>query len=337
MTAVIIAAAALHFATPLGVPQPEIDVWHWTQACIGALLHGVHPYTVQPADVVDSALQVQNTAAVYPYMPLTLLAFAPGLLLFGDYRFVSALCVPVTVALNRATGVRLGLDRRFIDATTLAFLLHPRAVLVTSNGWTEPLLVVVVSAFVHLAVRWPGGLGETVVFLLLPGLKQYVIAPVLLYLVIKPRPRALFVVVGVAVVSMTVAPFFVWAWHPTMDGIVYQMIGPTQPRRDSYSLVAPIAVLTGAFVSRWVSVVVQLIVATIAGARLHRHGLAGLMLASALALCATFLTGWQAFQNYYYLVGAMLLVSAITLSPFSRGEVGVVKDVETRRLVKDHK
>ena len=318
---VIVGATALHLATPLGVPQPEIDVWHWTQACIRALLHGVHPYTVRPADVVEGALQVQHTAAVFPYMPLTLLAFAPGFLFFGDYRFVSALTVPVTVALNRATGARLGLDRRFIDATTLAFLLCPRAVLVTSNGWNEPLLVVALSGFVYLAVRWPGGLGQTIVFLLLPGLKQYVIAPVLLYLAIKPRPRALFVFVALAVVLATVAPFLLWAWRPTVDGIFYQMIGPAQPRLDSYSLVALVAVVTGVFVSRWVSVAVQLIVAAIAGTRLRRHGLAGLLLASALALGATFLAGWQAFQNYYYLVSAMLLVSAITLAGRSRKRV----------------
>ena len=66
------------------------------------------------------------------------------------------------------------------------------------------------------------------------------------------------------------------------------------------------------------SVGVQLVVAAIAGARLHRHGVAGLLLASALSLCATFLMGWQAFQNYYYLVGAMLLVSAITLADGGR-------------------
>ncbi|PYR55697.1 MAG: hypothetical protein DMF91_23680 [Acidobacteria bacterium] len=152
-------------------------------------------------------------------------------------------------------------------------------------------------------------------------MKQYVIAPVLLYLAIKPRPRALFVFVGIAVVSATVAPFLLWAWRPTVDGIFYQMIGPAQPRFDSYSLVALLAVLTGVFVSRWVSVAVQLIVAAIAGTQLRRHGLAGLLLASALAMGATFLAGWQAFQNYYYLVSAMLLVSAITLAGRSRKRV----------------
>jgi hypothetical protein len=35
------------------------------------------------------------------------------------------------------------------------------------------------------------------------------------------------------------------------------------------------------------------------------------MLASALSLYATFLVGWQAFVNYYYFVGALLILAAM--------------------------
>ena len=57
--------------------------------------------------------------------------------------------------------------------------------------------------------------------------------------------------------------------------------------------------------------VVQLVVGGIAWWRLKDHGLSGLMLASALSLYATFLVGWQAFVNYYYFVGALLILAAI--------------------------
>jgi hypothetical protein len=87
-----------------------------------------------------------------------------------------------------------------------------------------------------------------------------------------------------------------------------------RPRLDSTSLVAFVAVTTGVYVTRWASVVVQFLVAGIAYARLRDHGLGGLLLASSLALCATFLTGWQAFMNYYYLVAEMLLLSAMVLA-----------------------
>jgi hypothetical protein len=59
------------------------------------------------------------------------------------------------------------------------------------------------------------------------------------------------------------------------------------------------------------SAAVQLIVGGIAWWRLKDRGLSGLMLASALSLYATFLVGWQAFVNYYYFVGALLILAAI--------------------------
>ena len=77
------------------------------------------------------------------------------------------------------------------------------------------------------------------------------------------------------------------------------------------SLVALLGRLTGWYASRWVSVGVQVLVAGIAYAKLKHHGLAGHLLASALALYATFLTGWQAFTNYYYFVSEMLLLAAM--------------------------
>jgi hypothetical protein len=315
VAAVCVGATALHLAAPIGIPHPSIDIWPWTQAGIRALLGGVHPYTVEARDLVDATF-VGETSTVYPYMPLTLVAFAPAVAIFGDYRFISALCVPVTTALTRATGHRLGLDRRLIDATTLAFLLHPRGISMTYSGYTEPLLVVTAAAFVYLAVRAPGGAGQAIAFFLLPALKQYVVAPVLLYLAMKPpRPRASVVVVAVTVAAATVVPFLLWAWRPTVRGMVFQMLAPVEPRVDSTSLVALVGVLTGAHASRWLSVGVQLTVAGIAYSRLRRHGLAGLLLASALALYGTFLAGWQAFPNYYYFVGYLLLLSAMVLTP----------------------
>jgi hypothetical protein len=313
VTAVIVAATSLHFVTVLAVPQPRIDVWIWTQSSIQALLRGVHPYTVDATDLITNVYQLGPTAALYPYMPLTLVAFAPAYALFGDYRVLSALCVPATVALNRATGRRLDLDPRFIDATTLAFLLHPRGTWLTCYGWTEPLLVMVVSAFVYLATRAPGGAAQAIAFLLLPALKQYVVAPVALFLAIM-RPRASIAALAVAVAAATVVPFLIWDWRPTVEGIAVQVVSPVQPRLDSTSLVALVGSPTGIYVTRWATVAVQFLVAGIAYARLRDHGLGGLLLASSLALCATFLTGWQAFMNYYYLVAEMLLLSAMALA-----------------------
>ena len=71
------------------------------------------------------------------------------------------------------------------------------------------------------------------------------------------------------------------------------------------------ATTAGVYPGRWMSAVVQLVVGGIAWWRLKDHGLSGLMLASALSLYATFLVGWQAFVNYYYFVGALLILAAL--------------------------
>jgi hypothetical protein len=315
VAAVIVLASAVHLAAPFAIPEPQIDVWEWTQTCIQALLHGVHPYTIR-ADAAVRGPDLWRTAAFYPYMPFTLVAFSPGVMLFGDYRLVSALCVPATVALIYATGRRLYLDRSLLDAATLAFLVFPRAVELTCYGWTEPLLVTAVVAFAYLAVRAPGGAAEAISFFLLPSLKQYFAAPVLLYLAAM-RTRLPALAAGIAVAAATVVPFLLWDWRSTLEGITTQMIAPSGPRLDSDSLVALVGADTGIIVSRWVSVAVQLLVAAIAWRRLRRRGLGGLLLASALALCATFLSGWQAFVNYYYLVSAMLVAAALPLSSAS--------------------
>jgi hypothetical protein len=308
--AVVVVAVALHLVTPIAAPAPRIDVWIWTQACIDALVHGVHPYTVRMTHEIVDVQRLGPTALTFPYMPLTLLAFTPGYALLGDYRFVSALCVPATVVLNRATGVRLGLDRRFIDATTLAFLLYPRGTWLTLFGWTEPLLVALVSVFAYLASRTPGGTASAVAFLLLPALKQYVVAPVAIFLAMT-RMRLAGLAFAVGVAAATVIPFLIWNWRATVEGMVVQMIAPVTPRLDALSFVALVARLTGVTISRWMSVAAQLLVGAIAYARLRHHGTGGLLLASSLALLATFLTGWQAFLNYYYFVTELLLLSAM--------------------------
>jgi hypothetical protein len=111
-----------------------------------------------------------------------------------------------------------------------------------------------------------------------------------------------------------VMPFLIWNKDATLSGIVFQMAAPTVPRLESTSLVALIATTTGAYPGRWTSVVAQLIVGAIAWRQLKDCGLSGLLLASALSLYATFLVGWQAFVNYYYFVGALLVLAALTRS-----------------------
>jgi hypothetical protein len=309
-------AVVLQILAPLGI-RPMVDVWSWTDTCTRALLHGVHPYTVHAADLQHGGVDYGSTPTVYPYMPLTLLAAAPWIALLGDYRFGLACCLPASVAMVRAAGRRLDVDPAIVDVMTLALALHPLAPAITGTGYVEPLLVAVSAGFFLSAVVAPRGYGEGIGFLLLPAVKQYVAAPVLLYVAMRGRPRT--IALGAAVAAATVAPFLLWNWRPTIDGILFFARTPLGFRTDSDSAAAIVAAVTGLEAPPVLSIAAQFAVAAVAHRRLRDRGLAGLLLASALSLMASFLVAPQAFTNYYYFAGALLVLSALSAArPGSR-------------------
>jgi hypothetical protein len=308
----VLLACALQLLTPAALPRPLIDVWSWTVFSTRALLAGVHPYTVHAPDIYRGAFDMGYTSTIYPYMPLTLLVHAPFVALTGDYRLDLALCLPASILLMRAAGRRAAVDARLLDTLTLALALHPRGAYLVASGYNEPLLMVAAAAFVYFAVRRPYGAPAVASFLLLPALKQYVVAPALMLvtdLVAHRRFRPL--VIGAAMAAATVAPFLVWNPHATLSGIVFQ-VGPSIAfRPDSTSLTALANRLTGITPWHWMPEALQLAVGAVAYARLRAYGTGGLLLASALSLFASFLFGTQAFVNYYHFVGVLLLFSAL--------------------------
>jgi hypothetical protein len=312
---------ALVLATPIAMPQPMIDVWTLTQTSVHALLHGIHPYTVTTADVYGGQYDFGYTTSAYPYMPLDLIVAAPAVALFDDYRFALVLCFPITVMLLRSAGRRLAVSPHTLDVLTLALALQPHAAFIVSAGWIEPMMTATLAAFVYLSAREPGGSAAAVAFFLLPALKQYVAAPLLLFLAMEPRPRARAIAAGALVAACTVLPFLVWNWRPTLDGmtsILRHMRTPAAFRTDSDSLTAAAARLFGWRAGAWLGAVAQLAAGAIAFVMLRHAALGGLLLASALALLTSFLLGTQAFVNYYSFAAALLLFAALALS---RGEV----------------
>jgi hypothetical protein len=318
--AAVASATALLIATPIAMPHPAIDVWALTQASVQALLHGIHPYMVTAPDVYRGVYDYGYTTSAYPYMPLDLLVNVPAVALFGDYRFGLALCFPITIALLRAAGRRLAVQAHTIDVLTLVLALQPHAAFIVAAGWIEPMMAATLATFVYLSAREMGGTGAAIAFLLLPALKQYVAAPVLMFLAMRPRPRA--VAAGVLIAAATVVPFLVWNPQPTIAGmtaILTNMRAPAAFRTDSDSLTAVGALLFGWRPGPWLGALAQLCAGGVAFAMLRRDGLGGLLLASGLALLTSFLLGTQAFVNYYAFAAALLLFAALT---FARRDAG---------------
>lgn len=309
-----IAASLLHIATPAFVVDPYIDSWAWTQSCLRALTHGIHPYTVQAADIIHGAFYRVGSSAHYPYMPATLIAYVPAYLLFGDYRFLLGLCCPLTLWMIRQIGRQLRAPDAVVDATLLTVLLHPRAFTMVAFGWTEPLLVTTLVAFAWLSIRRPGRTAQAVAMLLLPALKQYALAPAVWFLSTRSRPTFRRVGAAMLMVGATIIPFLWWDAAATIDGVTSEMSASTTPSLRSTSLVTSLFAVTGLFPTRWLGAATQLVVGMHAHRQLRQAGLGGLLLGSGLSLLATFLTTWQAFVNYFYLVTICLALAALVLS-----------------------
>ena len=313
MWAAVAGATAFQLATVIAIPSPVIDVWTLTQGAVRALLHGVHPYIARVEDVYHGTFAGGYVSSVYPYMPATLVAHVPSVLIFGDYRIGLALCLPATVALVRGAGRRLCLDPRALDLVTLALVLHPRAAFVVGSGYNEPLLMLAAAAFVFAAVRTPDGIAASIAFWMMPAMKQYVVAPALIRLLSSlddPRARRA-TLVGLLTAVATVVPFLAWGWTPTLDGIFFQVRPSIGFRADSLSLSAALAQATGWIVPWWMPLVAQCVAGALAYVWLRRCGLGGFLLASALALLASFLLGRQAFLNYYAFASMLLLLAAL--------------------------
>jgi hypothetical protein len=314
-TAALVGAAVVALLTPLGTPTPYIDVVTWTSAAIDALVHGVHPYIVDAADVYGGSRDFGFTVQVYPYMPATLLFLAPWGAVFGDFRIGLAVCLPVAALLLRAAGARAGTDADFVDAATLALVLHPATARVVRSGWTEPLLIVAAAAFAYLAVRRPRGSGAAFAFFLQPAVKQYVVAPVMLYVAMcAPGRRVRTIAIGALVAVITIAPFLLWNAAATINGMLFQVRALSRPRLTAISIPGLLVGSGMAYPPMWLSTVVQLAAGGLAYVRVREHGAGGLLLGSAIALLATFVVGWQAFINYYYYIGALLAIASVLLA-----------------------
>ena len=95
----------------------------------------------------------------------------------------------------------------------------------------------------------------------------------------------------------------------------FSVRAPMAFRTDSLSLAAAAASWAAWTPPRWLGPAAQLAVGSLAFVPLRRAGAAGLLLASALAVSASFLCWMQAFSNYYYFAVAQALIAVVMLPP----------------------
>jgi len=233
---------------------------------------------------------------------------APGHWLLGDYRY-SLIAALLAVAVLLAS---FGWTRHAMLSATL-LLTTPRVLFEIEQGWTEPLVLLVLVILVVALHRRPDGAG--VVAGLGMAVKQYFG----LVLVLLPPPASASrqpwwrhpIVVSLAVATVITAPFVAWDFHGFMNSVVWLQL--REPfRLDSLSFLVSMA-RRGLHPPTTVMTVAAIAVATIVVRQNLPRNAAGFAAAMAIVSVAAFAFGKKAFCNYYFFViGALMTAVAAT-------------------------
>ncbi len=293
-------------------PHPQIDLWQLQQGASDHLLHGRNPYSHAISNSSQGGMFGYRIDH-YDYLPLNLLLGLPAYLLGRDYRYSLVACMFIIVVVIRVVGRRLQVAPRAVDLITMAFLLHPMHGFCMIQGWAEPMLLGAVALFVYFSVRAPGGVGQSVALFAVPMMKPYFMAPMLAFVpTLRPRWRSLLVATLAA--AATVVPFLIWNFRATVEYGLLFTLQKIPFRADSLSIPAWLNQQYHWQCGKTPALVAQLATGAICFLLLRRRGLAGFLLLSATSLYASFLAGSQAFTNYYFFVGGLLILSALVLA-----------------------
>jgi hypothetical protein len=316
-------------------PSPMIDVWHLQQQGTELLLHGQNPYSSTYDTIYGSGsgLYSQQTLvdgriASFTYTPLTLLLDVPGRWL-GDVRW-SLLAATAGTALFMVLMLRrLGWPPGHpIELGAIAFLFHPRVLFLLEQAWTEPYSALTLAAFGWAASG--GGVSRARALAAYLSSKQYAVL-LMPALTLRPGFRGRDAAAGLLGAVTLAAPFVFWGPGAFWRGVVaFHLHQPF--RHDALTVLAAVAATTGV---EWPASVGFVAAALVAGLLLWRARLAPApsdWATCAAAVCLTFfLFNKQAFLNYYWFVGATLMLGALQISPHREPE-GAVSRTRRRRL-----
>jgi hypothetical protein len=288
-------------------PKPAIDVWNYQQGACRALAAGTNPYRMETPNPYGPAWRRYLGEAVvkngkvqsFPYPPFSLLLVFPGYLL-GDVRWCLLGAIAASAALMVATGRRLGLPPGHpAELAAVAFLCHPRGLLVLEMAWTETLVAACTClAFWALAGARGRGLALGTVL----AVKQYGVLWLPAWAAVQRISRRELMIAVLFALVWTV-PFFLWGpaamWRGLME---FQLQSPFRP--DAMSVTAAVKAVTGWEPWSGLSFVAA---AAVAGLLAWRRpgSLSGCVYGGAAIYLAFFLMGKQAFLNYYYYTAAI--------------------------------
>ena len=297
-------------------PNPIIDVYVFHSAASEALLDGVNPYAIRFPNIYgDAAFYGKNLAEDdwlnfgFPYPPLSLFLALPGHVLLGDFRFSQLAAMTLSGALMAYT--RPG---RLAPLAASLFLFTPRGFFVLEQGWSEPFVVLLLSAAVFCAVRSPRLLASALGLMYVT--KQYMVLAFPTLLLLLPRPvtrlQAQRMIVHMGLVAAVTVPLILWDISAFWESAV--MLHIRQPfRLDALTYLAWLAQTMGVEAPQWLAFAAAVPALALVLWKCPSTP-SGFAAATALVYFVFFSLGKQAFCNYYFfLVGTLCCSVAATL------------------------
>jgi hypothetical protein len=297
------------------LPIPVLDVLAFQERASDLLLHGHDPYDAEYPNVYgDTAFYgpgVVRDGQVYsfPYPPLSLLLALPGHLA-GDVRWSLLAALLASAAFLAAAGRSLAAaEDRQAELAAIAFLCHPRGLVVLQLGWTEPFLMAAVSFCAWAIASRRKALTGVGVALVLAAKQYAVLWVVALWACRCIRWRE--VLAGGVLAFLLAVPFILWNPVAFWQGVVqFQLEQPF--RTDALSVLAAVWVATGLQLPAVIGFAVAAAVIWLVARRAPPH-LAGAALGGSAIFLAFFAFNKQAFLNYYWFAASLLALALATL------------------------
>jgi len=287
-------------------PEPRIDVFVFQQMSGQALLLGSNPYTVTPPNIYGHTQYYGeelvgangNLTIGNPYPPLSIYFATLGYLAGGDIRYSYLLAIVLSGAL-----IAFLHPGRESKLAAYIFLFTPRVFYLVEQSWTEPIVVLLLTATVYCAIHYPRWL--PFILGLLFASKQYLLFLIPLTLLLIPQKSSwrnwVRIYAGMAGVAVAVTtplalwniPAFMWnvgeaQWYQIfrMDALSYLALYAHGFNQTPSQLSGFIA-LASAFLLVW---------------RFIPRTPMGFSAGMAWCLGIFFAFSKQAFCNYYFLV-----------------------------------
>jgi hypothetical protein len=293
----VVTVAAIAVVAIAGAPEPTIDVQTINRAGADALARGENPYVTATAENTNPYAEEGSEFTGYVYPPLALVLYSLSDWFLGDPRWVNALAIVIFVILLARPWAY---PSREVSAALLVlglmYAIQPGLGFILRYSWTEPIALPFLVVGGMLWRRKP--LFSAVMLGLGFATKQYffLVFPLLLFWDDDFRWKRTGIVAGVA--AATMLPFLI------LDPVAFwnATVAPSfaiAPRPDGTNLVG-----LGVEFPDWVALAVPFLLAFWLG---RRGGRGAAFLAAVAAVMATsFMLGFQAFANYWFLIVALM-------------------------------